>query len=87
MVAMEDPNNGSNDSYRCDEDSNNTAVNPEPLVEMIFVPGGGLADGCGGGRRLLGSWCVMVPRSLLSETAKMGALNIDLAIPAFVICP
>jgi SOS response associated peptidase (SRAP) len=37
MVAMEDPNNGSNDSYRCDDAGNNTAVNPEPLVEMIFV--------------------------------------------------
>jgi hypothetical protein len=37
MIAMEDPNNSANDGHRCDNDSNNTAVNPESLVEMIFV--------------------------------------------------
>jgi hypothetical protein len=34
---MEHPSNPTDDGDRCDEDSNNTAVNPESLVEMIFV--------------------------------------------------
>jgi hypothetical protein len=34
---MEHPSNPADDGYRCDDDGNNTAVNPESLVEMIFV--------------------------------------------------
>jgi hypothetical protein len=37
MVAVKDPNNSPNDGYRRDDDGNNTAANPESLVEMIFV--------------------------------------------------